>query len=150
MNADHIGIFVTLIGILASAIGGVGFYLFNQQNERIDKLEKTFENLKKECDIDIRAVKEQIIIEVKYNFQETFSALKGEIKEVKHSIKDIYNRFRERSDNARDKWANIVETVNSIIEYLKGYGYMSKNMPLKGLDKTLSNDPPTTNVLGDD
>lgn len=138
------GIVLTLIGGIAS----VGGYVLNQQNQKIDSLEKIVKDLKSECDIDMRDLKDQIIVEAKYNLNESMALLRSEIEGNRYSIKTIHDRLRERSENARDKWSNLVAVINSIIEFLKLQGYVSANLPINRLDKTLS-DIPNTNTFGD-
>lgn len=151
MNADWANFAVTLIIAIVTALVAVIGWFINSVNTKIEIIEKLVKEIQLDLQNEIKDEDQRLLTEVKYNMKDTVSNLKDEIKNIHHLINNIETRLMDRTNYAKAKWANLNQIINNILKYLEKQGYVSRDLPLSGVDSTLSDkysdDLPSTNIF---
>lgn len=153
MNAiitEWVGIFVS---IFIPTIGGVIWIISTSIGNVNQKLERN----QKHLEIKIAELEDELKQEIKDEIQKQSSAdnyhakevennLRHEINQINHLIQNIEQRFIDRSNLARMKWQNVNKILNNIIGFMEKKGYIFRDLPLEGADKTLTDGDDITGI----
>jgi phospholipid N-methyltransferase len=128
---------LALVGLISWAVHKIKEQFDKEIKEVYQKIQILETNLKE----NYISADTKTLQEIKYNIKDKLQYLKNDIKNLYHLIENIEIRLTDRTQYAKIKWANIIEIINNIQNYLSmHHNYIIRNIPLTGVDATLSND----------
>jgi len=146
-------ILAVIVAIVTTLTAVIGWFI-NHVNKKIENLEKLIHEIELDLQSELKDEDQKLLTEIKYNIKDTIANLKDEIKNLHHLINNIETRLVDRTNYAKAKWANLNQVINNILRYLEKQGYVSRDLPLSGVDATLTDkypsdddDLPSTNIF---